>query len=318
MAIPAVRTNPFPSRLARFRPLVDSYLPVLRAENTLQSYESLEKHFSDWCFEQRVESLPASGDTVTAYLSVCAASEKPNAGTIQCRLNAIAARHLTNGFPSPTTESNVKLIMASIRSKLGTAQKGKEPLFTEQIAAMVRTLPKRPSLGWQNSLCDRALLLIGFAGALRRSELTSLNVEDIEFHPADGLLLRIRKSKSKTEQVGIDYGGMLCPVSALVAWLQVSAIAAGPVFPARRIGTEALSSQTLARLVKRYMEAAGLDSANYSAASLRNGFIAQAAINGIPERVIMKQARLKSSESLRKYVKDPSLFSGNVSMRLGL
>jgi integrase len=213
----------------------------------------------------------------------------------------------------------VKLTLAGVRRTLGVDQQGKAPVLTADIASMLSHVPDK-LIG----IRDRALLLIGFAGAFRRSELVALNVEDIELRE-DGLRVTIRKSKTDQEAagyvIGIAYGTKLCPVLALQAWLSVAAIASGPIFRhLDRHGRilERMSPEAVAIVVKRYAAAAGLDPTKYAGHSLRAGLVTQAAINGVPEMAIMKQTRHKSSDMLRKYVRDASLFRENASARVGL
>jgi integrase len=235
-------------------------------------------------------------------------------------VSAIAANHTAAGFDSPTGKAAVKLTIGGIRRALGTHQEGKESALTADIASMVAKIPAGPK-----GVRDRALLLIGFSGAFRRSELVGLNVEDLEFG-ADGVKIHIRKSKTDQEgagqTIGIAHGGALCPVRALKAWLEASDIITGPVFRGvtrhGRIQPGRLTDQVVANVVKASTGAAGLDPARYSGHSLRAGLVTQAAINGVQELAIMKQTRHKSSDMLRKYIRDANLFRENVSARVGL
>jgi integrase len=174
-------------------------------------------------------------------------------------------------------------------------------------------------------LRDRALLLVGFAGAFRRSELVALDVEDLEF-TEDGMKVLIRRSKTDQEgagqAVGIARGVNLCPVAALKAWLAAAGITSGPIFrPVNRHGRvqdRRLTDQVVALVVKRYAEAAGMDSRKYAGHSLRVGLVTSAAMNNVPEYVIQKQTRHKSTDMLRRYIRDVSLFRDNASSRVGL
>jgi integrase len=227
--------------------------------------------------------------------------------------------HTAAGFDSPTSSPEARLTLAGIRRTLGVAQAGKAPILTADVAAMVAHLPDK-LLGVR----DRALLLIGFAGAFRRSELVALDIEDIEFRE-DGLKVTIRKSKTDQEGagqvIGIAFGSKLCPVRALQEWLAAAQVSAGPIF--RRIDRHGrlldwMSPGAVAIVVKRYAAAAGLDPAKYAGHSLRAGLVTQAAMNGVPELAIMRQTRHKSSDMLRKYIRDASLFRENASARVGL
>ena len=187
------------------------------------------------------------------------------------------------------------------------------------IAALLASLPDS-LLG----IRDRALLLVGFAGAFRRFELVALNVEDLEF-TKEGLKVLIRCSKTDQEgegqPIGIAHGMNLCPVKALDAWLAAAGITEGPVFRSVTRGGKIkgrLSDRAVALAVKRYARAAGLDAAKYAGHSLRAGFVTQAVINQVPEVTIMKQTRHKSADMLRRYVRETTLFRDNASARVGL
>jgi len=173
---------------------------------------------------------------------------------------------------------------------------------------------------------DRALLLIGFAGGFRGSELVGLDVEDVEWSD-EGVRLLIRRSKTDQESAGqfvaIARGTTLfCPVAALAEWLRASGITSGPLFrPVNcygHLGPGRLGDRNVALIVKRYANAAGLDPAQYAGHSLRAGLVTQAAINGVPERAIMRQTRHQSSAMLGRYIRDANLFRDNASGRLGL
>jgi integrase len=172
---------------------------------------------------------------------------------------------------------------------------------------------------------DRGILLIGFAGAFRRSELVGLNIDDLEF-VEDGARLTNRRSKTDQEGagevVGISRGVNLCPIQALRVWLSASTIRSGAIFRSvtrhGRVQPDRLTDQVVALVVKRYSAAAGLDPAMYSGHSLRAGLVTQAALNGVPEYAIMQQTRHKSAEMLRRYIRDANVFRDNASARLGL
>lgn len=304
--------------LARFAPRVTEYVAASRSANTLRGYRSDWAHFQHWCGFVGTSSLPASAETVASYITT-AADQGLKSGSVQRRISAIAAFHTAAGYDSPSGKAAVKLTMAGIRRKLGTHQEGKAPVLTIDIAAML-------SHGTDSmiGIRDRALLLIGYAGALRRSELVALDFEDIQFTD-EGLKVIIRKSKTDQEgagqTIGIATGGALCPVRALKAWLMAANITSGPLFRAvKRYGfvRGRLTEQVVANVVKQYAKLAGLDPAKYAGHSLRAGLVTQAAINGVPELAIMKQTRHKSSDMLRKYIRDANLFRENASARVGL
>ena len=306
--------------VAQFRPRVAEFIQASRARSTRTGYQSDFRHFAGWCQDHNLEALPAAPETVAAYLTACADSGELKAASIQRRVSAIACYHSAAGHDSPTTKAVVKLTLAGIRRQLGTHQEGKAALLTADLTAMVRRLPDN-LLG----IRDRAILLVGFAGAFRRSELVGLNLQDIET-TADGSKVLIRRSKTDQEghgqTVGIARGQKLCPVAALEAWLAAAGITSGPIF--RRVNRHGhvlpgrLQPRAVAIVVQRYASAAGLDAARYGGHSLRAGLATQAALNDVPERIIQKQTRHKSADMLRRYIRDASLFRENASARVGL
>jgi integrase len=174
---------------------------------------------------------------------------------------------------------------------------------------------------------DRALLLLGFAGALRRSELVGLDVADLT-EGTDGLRVRLQRSKTDQEgvgrTVGIPYGSnpVTCPVRAWLAWLEVSGITEGaafrPVDRHGRIGTTRLSGQAVALVLKRHAARAGLDPGEMAGHSLRAGLATSAAAAGVPERVIAEQTGHKGTAMLRRYIREGSLFRENAASAVGL
>lgn len=298
-----------------------AYAENARAANTARAYRSDWKQFAAWCGLHGLAALPATAQTVTAYITALADSGTA-AGTISRRLTVIQQIHAENEFDVETIHPVTKRVMAGIRHTLGSAQKAKAALLTEDVRAIVKGLPEG-LLGDR----DRALLLLGFAGALRRSELVGLDVEDVEFQQA-GMVLTIRRSKTDQEgrgqQIAIPYGrrSNTCPVLAVQAWLAGAGIASGPIFRAvnrhGQVAAGRLSGKVVALVVKRAAEAAGLDPANYAGHSLRSGMATSAARAGADERSIMNQTRHRSVAMVRRYIQRGQFFSDNAAGCLGL
>ncbi len=296
------------------------YARESRAANTRRAYRADWADFTVWCQAHGKTALPAEPATVVLYLSDRADTLKT--ATLQRRLTAISQAHKAADLDTPTVDRAVRRIMTGIRRQKGTAQEGKAPAITREIRAMVEHLP--PTLRGQR---DRALLLLGFAGAFRRSELVSLDVDDLTWSD-DGLTVRVKRSKTDQEgagrTVGIPYGSKptTCPVRAVRAWLAVAEIADGPVFrgvdPHNNLRRTRLSDKTVARVVKSSAEAAGLDPTQYAGHSLRAGLATAAAQAGVAERVIMAQTGHKSLPMVRKYIREGSLFTQNAAAEVGL
>jgi integrase len=296
------------------------YAGQSRAENTKRAYSSDWRRFGEWCEAQGLEALPASPMTVIAYITSMA--ERYKVATLQRHLVSISQAHEMNGHPSPVKNKNVRTVMEGIRRAKGSAQDRKAPVLVEDLRRMVEALPATVQ-----GKRDRAMLLIGFAGAFRRSELVALDVGDVEV-TRDGLVVTVRRSKTDQEgqgrKVGIPYGSnpATCPVRALQDWLEASEITAGPLFRPVDKGGKVLdrraSHRAVARLVKRLARAAGLDPRRFSGHSLRAGFATQAAMNAASDRSIMKQTGHRSRAMVDRYVRDGSLFRDNAAARLGL
>lgn len=294
------------------------YIADAVSDNTKRGYASDFRRFSEWCESSGFCSLPAEPATVAAYFSLLADSgKKPS--TIDRARAAIRMAHETAELPDPTSHKSVRLTLAGIRRTVGTAPVKKSPLLVADIRAMLSVLPDG-LIG----IRDRALLLIGFAGAFRRSELAGLTVECLEFS-AEGVKVFLPKSKTDQEgsgrYVGIARGNGLCPVRALEAWIEAAGITDGPVFlSVDRHGKlkEVITPQSVALAVKRAADAAGLDPAKYSGHSLRAGFVTQASMNGASESNIMRSTGHTSHATVKGYIRIANLFQDNASNRLGL
>ncbi len=290
-----------------------------KAASTQRAYHTDWRDFEGWCAAHGLAALPASPETVALYLTVRAETCKP--ATLARRVAAISRAHQLADHPSPTTSATVRAMVSGIRRAKGTAQRVKAPAVTRELRAMVEALP--PTLLGRR---DHALLLLGFAGAFRRSELVALDVADVA-ETADGLVVTIRRSKTDQEgagrTVGIPYGSRSanCPVRATRAWLTAAGVVEGAIFRGvDRHGNllSRLSDKGVARVVQRAAAAAGLDPANYAGHSLRAGLATAAAQGGAPERVIMDQTGHTSVAMVRRYIRDGELFNDNALAYTGL
>ena len=296
------------------------YVAASRAENTTRVYRTGWAQVTAWCDEHGVVALPAGAETVALYVADLAKDAKP--ATIDLRLAAISAAHRAAGHDSPTKAEPVRLVRRGVRRTLGTAQRQVRPLTVPELRTMLQGLGTDPG-----GCRDRALLLLGFAGALRRSELVGLNVDDIT-GGADGLTLHLRRSKTDQEgagrTLGIPFGSnpATCPVRAWRAWLEVSGITEGAAFRAvdrhGRLGPTRLSAPAVALVLKRHAARAGLDPGEVAGHSLRAGLATSAAAAGVPERVIAEQTGHKGTAMLRRYIREGSLFRENAAGAVGL
>jgi site-specific recombinase XerD len=279
-----------------------------KAPATRRAYRSDFRIFQAWCRDRGVDALPAAAETVAAFLAHDVETGT-RASTLGRRVAAIRYAHKLAGHPAPTDDERVKATMRGIRRSLGTAPRKKAPATAERIVSMALS-----ASGDMKGLRDRALLLTGFAGAFRRSELVALDCEDLEESEL-GFKVTIRHSKTDQEGAGqtiaIVRGSVACPVAALKAWLAAAGITSGPIFRSVKKGGAVagrLSSQTVAEIVKAYAERVGLDPAVFAGHSMRSGFLTSAAKRGASIFKLMDQSRHRSVESLRGYVRDAEIF----------
>ena len=300
------------------------FIQAGKAQNTLRGYKADWQDFAAWCQkeEHRLPCLPASPSTVALYITHLAASRK--ASTIQRRLTSISRVHEMAGEMSPASMRHavVSEALKGIRRTIGTAQKGKSPLLTLDLQKILVHLPKGI-----RGLRDRALLLVGFAGAFRRSELAALDLDQVRF-TSDGLVVHLKRSKTnqegEEESVAIPFGSHpeTCPVGALRKWIEEVRIREGAVFRAvNRHGKPSekrLHADSIGGIVKRAAKAAGYNVEDFAGHSLRAGLATQAAANGVSERLIMKQTRHRSLNTLRRYIREGTLFRENAAAKVGL
>ena len=313
------------------RPAWERFAAVSRSVATARAYAADWADFNAFCKQRGTCSLPAPPDTVGHYLAERATTLRP--ATLDRRLAAIAAHHREAGFPLALKHPAIARVRAGIRRTLGTAPTQKEPLTAEDVRALVAALP-RTLAGTR----DRALLLLGFAGAFRRSEMVALTRRDLVF-TSEGLAVVLRRAKEDQEgrsQIkGIPFGAdpVSCPVQAVKAWLLAAKLGEGPLFrPMDRHGNLAaapLSGDAVAAIVKRAVataaKAEGLPKAAIAERvravaghSLRSGFVTSAAAAGAHEWEIMRHTGHKQAETVRRYIRLGSLFSHNLAGKVGL
>ena len=311
------------------------YAERARAANTRRAYRADWAHFAAWCATYGAEPLPADPRLVARYLVAHAGALR--VVTLQRRLSAIQYVHRHAGLDFDARQRDLREVWRGIRRTHGTASRGKAPTVTEELRALVATCDPTRLLGVR----DRALLLLGFAGCLRRSELVGLDVADVARH-ADGLVLALGRSKTDQEGAGAEKGvphgvrAETCPVRALEQWLAASGVREGPLFRAvsrhGHVGAARLSDRAVARVVKHAVAAARtralaagnvalaatFDPARYAGHSLRAGFITSAAAAGVSTLDIMRHSLHTREETLRKYVRHATVFRQNAAARVGL
>lgn len=321
-----------------------AYLRAARSDATRRAYASDWIHFTDWCDAQPgIRSLPAAPETVALYLAEYA--DQLKTATLIRRCAAISALHQASGHLSPTADPLVRTTLAGIRRVHGTASAAKDPLVAHYVRRLLDALPREPEKALLATR-DRCLLVLGFYGALRRSELVALDVDDVEVND-QGLVVTLRRSKTDQDAAGrrvaMLHTGVAdaCPAEVYQEWLY--ALRANdpqtpgqaddgpplehgkskvPVFrPINRHGQLAsnrLTDRAIARIVQRTALRAGLGDLDLAGHSLRAGFATSAAAAGKSERAIMKQTGHKSLPMVRRYIREGSLFRDNATDGLTL
>lgn len=302
---PGQLAKPNPSSLS---PEVSLYLRASLSDSSRRAYRSDLNHFLSWG-----GTIPASPDLVAVYLAAHAGQHA--IATLARRLVSIGKAHSAQGLPSPTDSELVRATLRGIRHTHGSAQRQASPAIKEDVLGMVA------GLEGTKGTRDRALLLIGFAGAFRRSELVSLTVADIE-QAKQGLIIQLRFSKTdqagEGRKVAIPYArGAVCPVLALQHWLDVANITEGPLFRGVNrhglISDAALTPQAVAHVIKERAQAVGLDPAKYAGHSLRSGLVTSAAKLGVSSWKIRQQTGHKSDAMVARYIRDANIFVDNAA-----
>lgn len=299
--------------LAPIAKQAQAFALAARAKRTRDAYRAQWSAFEAFCQAHGQSSMPAAPATVAMYLSA-RAGEGRKVSTLALALAAISQAHALAGHDSPRSTTLVRETFKGIRRTLGTAPDQKAPLLGTELLAVTARLPN--SLGGAR---DRALLLVGFAGAFRRSELVALTLADCSFG-ADGLTVILRQSKTDQEgqgrRIGIPYGSRAtsCPVRALQNWIDRAGVSEGALFRSvdrhGNLGGK-LADRDVARIVKRAATVAGLDAQDFAGHSLRAGLATSAAKAGMGAHSIMKQTGHRSVAMVQRYIRDAELFKDN-------
>jgi len=291
-----------------------------KADNTLRAYESDWLDFYDWCDHVKLQALPAEPETIVNYINDLADNAKAN--TVSRRLSAISENHKAASYldNNPCRSGLVRNALDAIKREKGTMQRGKSPILMEDLQNMVAFFDTNDIAG----IRDKALLLTGFMGAFRRSELVGIDIEDLTF-TNEGVIILLAKSKGDQEgqgqYVAIPYSTspMLCAVVALKCWLDFSQLRSGPLFRPlnkhKQLRKQRLTNQSVALIVKKYIGLAGLNAADFSGHSLRRGFATSAAQHDVDERSIMQQTRHKSEKMVRRYIEQGNMFKAKSDLK---
>ena len=287
--------------------IVKSYIKEATSQATRKAYRTDLKHFQNWG-----GSIPSNPNQITDYLVYHA--EILSIATLNRRLSSLSIAHKSLGHETPTKSELVRVTFRGIKRKHGTAQRQVEAIVKEDMLLILASIGNT-----HKDTRDKALLLLGFCTACRRSELVALTFEDIEFK-RQGLVITIKRSKTdqtgKGRQVAVPYGrGHICPVKTLKTWLERAKITQGFIFPSiakgGNISIKALSPYSVSLIIKARTKAVGMNSDNYSGHSLRAGLATSAASAGVSTIQIMNQTGHKSETTLRRYIRTGDLFINN-------
>ena len=296
-----------------------------KAKNTVRAYKSDFEDFGLFCVKNGFQNLPSEPKIVSLYLTHLS-TKNIKISTIRRRLVSIGVIHKTKGHYLDTKHPVIIENLMGIKRRKGTAQKGKKPLLINNIKHIIDVInkEKEPDI---KKLRNKALLLIGFSGGFRRNEIVSLDLEDLEF-VFEGVKVTVKKSKTDQFGEGMIKGiphfenSLYCPVTSLKRWINFAKIKKGPIFvkfsKGPKITKQRLTDQSVALIIKEYLLKAGIDNKNYSGHSLRSGFATSAAESGAEERSIMAMTGHKSTEMVRRYIKEANLFKNNALNKIKL
>ena len=289
-----------------------------KANNTVRAYKSDFHDFSLFCAKNNFKSLPSEPKIVSLYLTHLSTKDV-KMSTLKRRLVSVGVIHKLKGYYLDTKHPSIIENIMGIKRRKGSSQKGKKPLLINSLKQIINVIDEQKKEEIKK-LRDRSIILIGFSGGFRRNEIVSLDYEDLDF-VTEGVKITLRRSK--TDQFGegsikgLPYfdSTQYCPIVSLKKWISISNINSGPLFrrftKGSKLSIKRLTDQTVALLIKEYLTLAGIDSQNYSGHSLRSGFATSAAESGVEERNIMAMTGHKSTEMVRRYIKDANLFKNN-------
>ena len=295
-----------------------------KANNTLRAYKSDFKDFGIFCAKHGFNSLPSEPKIVSLYLTHL--SKNLKISTLRRRLVSISMVHKLKGHYLDIKHPIIVENLLGIRRVKGSYQRGKKPLLINHLKLIINVIDES-KIGNIKKLRDKAIILIGFGGGFRRNELISINHEDLEFVP-EGLKINIKRSKTDQYGEGMVKGlpyftnEKFCPVINLRKWLELSKIKTGPIFRRFSKGLllteKRLTDQSVVLLMKEYLNLAGIENKDFAGHSLRSGFATVAAESGADERSIMAMTGHKSTQMVRRYIREANIFKNNALNKIKL
>ena len=289
-----------------------------KAINTIRAYKSDFKDFAAFCAKHNFKALPTDPKIVALYLTYLSGKDV-KMSTLRRRLVSIGMMHKLKGHYLDTKHPVIIENLMGIKRTKGSIQRGKKPILINHLKAIIDTINKEKTEEIKK-IRDKSIILVGFGGGFRRTELISIDYEDLEFVP-EGVKITLRRSKTDQFGEGMTKGlpyftnETYCPVVHLKKWIKISNIKDGPVFRRFAKGcsptSNRLTDQSVVLLIKKYLELAGIENKNYSGHSLRSGFATVSAESGADERSIMAMTGHKTTQMVRRYIKEANLFKNN-------
>ena len=283
-----------------------------KSANTLRAYQSDYNDFSLFCFKNGFQAMPTQPKILALYLTHLSSYSKYS--TLKRRLASISILHKTKGHYIDTKHPIIMENLMGIKRTNGSNQKGKKPILISDLKVLIEAIHQSKEKDLRKTR-DKALVLIGFSGGFRRSELVDIEYEDIEF-VSEGVKIFVKRSKTDQSGEGmtkaIPYfdNKDFCPVKSLKNWIEVYGLKKGKIFN--------ISDKSVALIIKKYANYGGLDSHRYAGHSLRSGFATSTAESGAEERNIMAMTGHKSTEMVRRYIKEANLFKNNALNKIKL
>ena len=296
-----------------------------KANNTIKAYKSDFNDFKLFCVKNGFKSLPSEPKIVSLYLTYLSTKDL-KISTLKRRLVSIGVIHKLKGYYLDSKHPSIIENIMGIKRRKGSIQVGKKPILISSLKKIIDVIDEQNKEEIKK-FRDRSIILIGFSGGFRRNEIVSLDYDDLDFVPEG---LKINLKRSKTDQFAEGFTKALpyfdnskyCPVVSLKKWIEISKLISGAVFrrfsKGSRLSENRLTDQTVALLIKKYLKLTGIDSKNYSGHSLRSGFATSAAESGAEERSIMAMTGHKSTEMVRRYIKEANLFKNNALNKIKL
>jgi site-specific recombinase XerD len=289
-----------------------------KANNTIRAYRSDFRDFGAFCVKNGFKSLPTEPKIVSLYLTHLSIKDA-KMSTLRRRLVSIGMIHKLKGHYLDTKHPVIIENLMGISRKKGNYQRGKKPILINHLKTIINVIDHEKTKEIKK-VRDKTIILIGFGGGFRRAELVSIDYEDLEF-VSEGVKIIIRRSKTDQFGEGMIKGlphfsnQIYCPVLNLKKWLEISNIKSGAIFRKFNKGfslsDNRLTDQTVALLLKNYLSVAGIENKNYSGHSLRSGFATVSAESGADERSIMAMTGHKTTQMVRRYIKEANLFKNN-------